>query len=204
MKKLYRKVVDTMMKTLYLMRHGETLFNRQKKIQGWCDSPLTSKGKKQAIIARDYFTDKNIVFDAAYSSTSERTCDTLELVTDISYSRIKGLKEWNFGDLEAEHEYLNPPLPYGNFFVTYGGESEQDFRDRVSSSLLTIMKQTSGEIVLGVSHGASCRQFMRKWQHTSNIDQKERIGNCCILKFNFEKDTFYLKEIINHDFSMLE
>ena len=26
---------------LYLMRHGETLFNTQKRVQGWCDSPLT-------------------------------------------------------------------------------------------------------------------------------------------------------------------
>ncbi|MDN6419474.1 MAG: phosphoglycerate mutase family protein, partial [Lactiplantibacillus plantarum] len=33
-----------MAKTLYMMRHGETLFNRLKKIQGACDSPLTPKG----------------------------------------------------------------------------------------------------------------------------------------------------------------
>lgn len=30
-----------MKKTLYLVRHGQTMFNRQKRIQGWCDSPLT-------------------------------------------------------------------------------------------------------------------------------------------------------------------
>lgn len=30
-----------MVKKLYLMRHGQTLFNLQNKIQGWCDSPLT-------------------------------------------------------------------------------------------------------------------------------------------------------------------
>ena len=32
------------MKDLYLMRHGETLFNQRRKIQVWCDSPLTEKG----------------------------------------------------------------------------------------------------------------------------------------------------------------
>ena len=37
-----------MKKTLYLMRHGQTLFNLQHKIQGWCDSPLTELGIKQA------------------------------------------------------------------------------------------------------------------------------------------------------------
>ena len=43
------------MKTLYLMRHGQTLFNRCHKIQGWCDSPLTKEGIHQAQKARDYF-----------------------------------------------------------------------------------------------------------------------------------------------------
>lgn len=44
-----------MTKTLYLMRHGETLFNQLGLIQGWCDSPLTTNGKQQAQAARDYF-----------------------------------------------------------------------------------------------------------------------------------------------------
>lgn len=37
------------MKRLYLVRHGETLFNIQGKIQGWSDSPLTERGIKQAL-----------------------------------------------------------------------------------------------------------------------------------------------------------
>ena len=97
-----------MKKTLYLMRHGQTLFNARKKIQGWCDAPLTELGIKQAKIAGKYFKDNNIVFDHAYSSTSERACDTLELVCDLPYHRVKGLKEWNFGIYEGESEDLNP------------------------------------------------------------------------------------------------
>ena len=38
------------MKTLYLMRHGQTLFNLQHKIQGWCDSPLTENGKQHGLM----------------------------------------------------------------------------------------------------------------------------------------------------------
>ena len=91
-----------MKKTLYLMRHGQTLFNARKKIQGWCDAPLTELGIKQAKIAGKYFKDNNIVFDHAYSSTSERACDTLELVCDLPYHRVKGLKEWNFGIYEGD------------------------------------------------------------------------------------------------------
>ncbi|GAA0340622.1 hypothetical protein GCM10008931_35480 [Oceanobacillus oncorhynchi subsp. oncorhynchi] len=133
-----------MEKTLYLMRHGETLFNQQKKIQGWCDSPLTEKGMNQAKIAAEYFSDNEITFDSAYASTSERACDTLELITDMPYKRVKGLKEWNFGTFEAEHEYLNPQLPYRDFFVAYGGEEEMQLRKRVSDTLLKIMQEEKG------------------------------------------------------------
>lgn len=195
-----------MKKSLYLMRHGETLFNQQKKIQGWCDSPLTSKGQQQALIAKKYFETQGIVFKEAYSSTSERACDTLELVTDAPYTRIKGLKEWNFGTFEAEHEYLNPKLPYGDFFAAYGGEKESDFRIRVANTVSDILSQALADPILIVSHGAACRQFMHAWEHKSLVEQKSRIGNCCILKFEYDEDEkeFELLEIINHDFSHLE
>ena len=39
------------MKILYLMRHGQTLFNQLHKIQGFCDSPLTDLGIDQALQA---------------------------------------------------------------------------------------------------------------------------------------------------------
>jgi len=95
-------------KTLYLMRQGQTLFNVRKKIQGTCDSPLTELGIQQAHIVADYF--KNISLDHAYSSTSERSCDTLEIITGnhFPYKRLKGLKEMNFGTFEGESEDVNP------------------------------------------------------------------------------------------------
>lgn len=189
-----------MKKTLYLMRHGQTLFNVRRKIQGWCDAPLTELGIRQAKIAGDYFKQNQIVFDHVYSSTSERACDTLELITDIPYQRLKGLKEWNFGTFEGESEDLNPPLPYGDFFVAYGGEGELEMRQRVADTLLEIMRQENHQVVLAVSHGAACRGFMRYWGKNSQVDTKKRLGNCCILKFEFENDEFSLVEIINHNF----
>lgn len=189
-----------MKKILYLMRHGQTVFNVRRKVQGWCDSPLTELGIKQAKIASEYFKNNNITFDHAYSSTSERACDTLELVTDMPYTRVKGLKEWNFGIFEGESEDLNPALPYGNFFAKFGGEEEKEFQKRIADTCQKIMEEEN-KIVLAVSHGAACRQFMRYWEHTSSINQKERIGNCCILKFEYENKEFKLVDIINHDFN---
>lgn len=88
-----------MKKDLYLMRHGQTLFNVRRKIQGWCDSPLTELGIQQAQSAKELL--KDISFDHYYCSTAERASDTLELMTDKPYIRLKGLKERYFSVFEV-------------------------------------------------------------------------------------------------------
>ena len=60
-----------MVKTFYLMRHGQTRFNVQGRIQGACDSPLTDEGIEQAKAARRYFEQEGISFTRVYSSTQE-------------------------------------------------------------------------------------------------------------------------------------
>ncbi len=55
---------------LYIVRHGQTLFNLMGRIQGWCDSPLTQKGIEQAKNLRLFFND--IPLSAGYYSGSER------------------------------------------------------------------------------------------------------------------------------------
>ena len=186
-----------MEKILYLMRHGQTLFNVRRKIQGVCDAPLTELGIQQAKRAAEYFAEQQIVFDHAYSSTSERACDTLELVRNMDYKRVKGLKEWDFGVFEGESEDLNPKLPYGDFFKAYGGEGEMEVRERMNRTLTEIMERDGHQTVLAVSHGGACRQFMRYWEHTSEVQPKGRLGNCCILKFKYQDGMFELLEIVN-------
>lgn len=70
---------------------------------------LTELGKEQALVAHQYFQEQGIKFDKIYSSTQERACDTAELVTGrTDYTRLKGLKEQDFGAFEGQQEYLNP------------------------------------------------------------------------------------------------
>lgn len=190
-----------MKKTLYLIRHGQTLFNARKKIQGACDSPLTEKGIEQAKIAGAYFKEENINFDYAYSSTQERASDTLELITDIPYTRLKGLKEWNFGVFEGESEDLNPPRDpvlkcYGEFFVKYGGESYLEVQSRMNQTLTNIMDKEGHDRVLAVSHGGACFMFVRKWADMS-IVETINFSNCCILKFEYEDNKFTFIKSIN-------
>lgn len=191
------------MKTLYLIRHGQTLFNLQSKIQGFCDSPLTELGIKQAKVAKEHIDSLGIVFDSAYSSTSERAMDTLELITSQDYQRKKNLREWNFGRLEGEGEHLNPQLPYKDFFVQYGGEDEKEFNSRISKAILDIASTDSGDNILIVSHGAAIAQFYRTWEHTTDVKRLSRIQNCSIFKYQYSNDEFKLLEIIEHDFSQL-
>lgn len=188
------------------MRHGQTLFNYQHKIQGWCDSPLTELGKKQAETAGAYFKKHQISFDHAYSSTSERACDTLEIVTAYSmpYIRLKGLKEYNFGSFEGKDEFLNPKFPFKNFFEFYGGETDTAAENRITNTLMDIMQKENHKRVLAVSHGGVCGLFTLHWFHTSKISPITNIENCSILIYEFENDTFTLTEYITHDFSKIE
>lgn len=193
-----------MKKTLYLMRHGQTLFNFLKKIQGSCDSPLTELGVNQAKVARNYFIKNNIEFDSFYSSTQERAVDTLEIVINYckNYERLKGLKEWNFGRFEGESEDLNPKhkegeTSYGDYFVAYGGESVKEVSDRMNETLTKIMEKDGNNNVLVVSHGAACYSFFLRWTDINNFSG---FPNCCIIKFEYENGKFKYIETIKHDF----
>lgn len=194
-----------MKKTLYLMRHGQTLFNKLAKIQGSCDSPLTNEGIAQAKVAKQYFIDNDIQIDSFYSSTQERACDTLEIVSGHqNYSRLKGLKEWDFGLFEGESERLNPKrkegeTSFGDSFVPYGGESSQKVQKRMVDTLTSIMNEEKNDTTLVVSHGGAMYLFIQAWLEFEKV-KNISFSNCCILKFSFENDKFTFIEAINHTF----
>ncbi|WP_412990416.1 histidine phosphatase family protein [Pediococcus siamensis] len=185
------------------MRHGETVFNVRHKIQGWCDSPLTAKGIRQAEQARKYFNDISI--DHAYCSTAERSSDTLEIVTNhkLPYTRLKGLREMGFGAFESESEDLNPKSrkDYETFFVPYGGESTAQVQTRMVKTLTEIMTEPKNQTVLVVSHAGACVNFLSAWENPSQV-LKKRFTNCGILKFTFENAKFKLQEVIQNENSI--
>ncbi|MBA1392501.1 histidine phosphatase family protein [Lactobacillus sp. XV13L] len=191
-----------MTQELYLMRHGETLFNHLHRIQGASDSPLTTKGIKDAKTVGQYLRHQQITFDHAYASTQERACDTLEYVTSQPYQRLKGLKEWNFGVFEGQSEILNPQNDpqrhsYGDFFVQYGGESDLQVQERMVRTLTEIMEQPHHQRVLAVSHGGACFMFLRNWLTWQEIKQRVKFSNCCILKFTYRQQRFDFEGTLN-------
>lgn len=191
------------MAELYLMRHSQTLFNKLHRIQGASDSPLTKQGIEDAKKVGAYFKQQGLKFDHAYSSTQERACDALEFITAQPYTRLKGLKEWNFGVFEGQSEQLNPKddskrHSYGDFFLQFGGESDLQVQKRMNDTLTAIMSKPDHERVLAVSHGGACFMFLQKWLSYTKIRQRVTdFHNCCILKFTFADDNFSFVKAIN-------
>lgn len=208
---------------LYLMRHGETLFNVEKRIQGWCDSPLTERGREQARAAGRYLRERGVTFDHLYCSTSERASDTLELVLEgmgaqrpedalspacadgaqgpvqvaLPYERVRDLKEMNYGSLEGMPEYLNCATPGEcvTYYLQFGGESSDTVRDRMLAALTAIMRRPGHERVLAVSHSGATFNFLRALQDPTE-ELNRGWGNCTTAVYRFKDDRFALEEVI--------
>ena len=207
-------------KKLYLVRHGETQFNVEHRVQGWCDSPLTARGREQARTVGGYFEERGIAFDHAYCSTSERASDTLELMTSMPYTRLRGLKEMNFGKLEGLPDYLCAKTPEEcvSYYLPFGSDSSDWVRDRMVETLTQVMSQEGHECVLAVSHGGANYNFLRAVYPPRRLSvlpceganynflravypaAKEELargwGNCLVLVFDFEDGVFSFEQAI--------
>ena len=200
-----------MAKTLYLMRHGQTFFNVRRVIQGWCDSPLTERGIAQAKLTRAWIEEQGITFDHAYSSSAERACDTLEVVTrnKMDYVRTKGLKEFRYGVLEGCPYDLfaavgSPYENYGDYLVQFGGDSEESVARRMTDTLTQIMEKPDHERVLAMAHGACIRSFTSHWDKHNKVHVNSVTKNCSLYTFTYENGIFSLVDLFEPDDSVLD
>lgn len=189
------------MKTIYLVRHGQTYFNLYHKIQGRVDSPLTYLGIQQAKTCGKWVKEQKINFDHAYCSTSERASDTLELITDnqLPYKRLKGLREFAFGLFEGQDETLNPKPPYGDFFKQFGGETMQEVANRMMDTITNILETDvqDGQNCLIVSHGGSLMNFLRLALQSEKPLGSIHYPNCGVVVLTYQDGVYCLKDIVN-------
>lgn len=150
------------MADLYLVRHGQTELNVQNILQGWHDSPLTARGREQALATRAAFEARGISFDHAYSSPLGRARHTAGLIVgeDLPIKPVDDLREWHLGSLEGASNREMPPRPWGDYPVAFGGESEGELRARMVAALSRIMARPRHDCVLAVSHGSACQEFL--------------------------------------------
>ena len=101
---------------LYLIRHGETDWNKQKRMQGQTDIPLNEYGRKLAHITAEAISD--IDFDIVYSSPLIRAKETAEILTggrNIHITTDERLKEISFGNDEGVPS-MELRADFSNFF----------------------------------------------------------------------------------------
>ncbi|WP_400241521.1 histidine phosphatase family protein [Niallia sp. JL1B1071] len=175
---------------LYFIRHGETQYNIEKRMQGFCDSPLTENGVLQAKSVGAGLVD--IPFVAAYASDSQRVLDTAKFslgTRNIQLTKDTRLKEMNFGmfeamlqaDIIAEHgDILDRLFSFKDVeSKVQDGESFTELLNRTNAAVADIIaahKDTGGNIAV-FSHGVTIGFLMKSLLNSEGFPHHD---NCCV------------------------
>ena len=156
---------------IILIRHGETEWNSQQRMQGHSNSDLSSVGQAQIQALGQWM--KNVPFDLIYSSDSLRAKQTAEAITQFSGHKLKidlRLREKNLGVFEGltseEARERHPEVfrlfkTAGSKYVIDEGESTQQLQDRALEIVDEIRIKHPEERVLLVTHGGFIRVVMK-------------------------------------------
>lgn len=156
------------LKQLYIVRHGETQYNLERKVQGrGVDAPLNEKGLLQSRAFYERYKHEN--FDKIYVSSLQRTYQSVELFIrqGVPYTRLEGLDEISWGNKEGL-----PFLPeaHSHYLATVeawqrgeldtkigGGESPNEVMLRQKQAMEHILSQEHEQKVLVCMHGRAIR-----------------------------------------------
>ena len=156
---------------IILIRHGETEWNSQQRMQGHSNSDLSSVGQAQIQALGQWM--KIVPFDQIYSSDSLRAKQTAEAITQFSGHELKidlRLREKNLGVFEGltseEARERHPEVfrlfkTAGSKYVIDEGESTQQLQDRALEIVEEIRIKHPEERVLLVTHGGFIRVVMK-------------------------------------------
>ena len=151
------------MTDLILIRHGETAWNRERRMQGQTDTPLSDTGRAQAQAVGERLA--RYPFAALYSSDLSRAWDTATAIARASGHEIRrepALRERTFGVFEGltyDEMAQRYPDEHARFsgrdpdYAVPGGESPRQFFDRSLACLENIAAAHAGASVVVVTHG---------------------------------------------------
>jgi alpha-ribazole phosphatase len=162
---------------LFLIRHGQTLWNQEGRYQGDRDIDLTEEGMRQARLTADYLSD--VDFSAIYSSPLKRAVDTANIINEANKGKnLKiiirdNLKEMHFGTWEGMkfeqlgkvyrkefRQWLSDPYNY----CPTGGESFKQVKERSIKEIENIVKENeNGSNVAVVTHGGVILSILVYW-----------------------------------------
>ncbi|GKX66567.1 sigF/sigE/sigG family sigma factor [Clostridium sp. TW13] len=168
---------------LYLMRHGQTILNKARRTQGWCDAVLTKEGIEVAINAGLGLSDTN--FKSVYSSDLGRAATTAGIVIKenkasehLELRKLEGLREVYFGKYEGEHEeiMLRDILSYLNVSSFAEAEEKYDFQKEYCNVCATLDETNEAE-----NYDSAISRVMRTMNAICSENAKDNGGNVLVV-----------------------
>ena len=173
------------------IRHGETAWNVDTRIQGQLDIPLSANGRWQAERLSAALQDEPI--KAIYASDLARAWETAQYVaraTGVALTEEIGLRERGFGDFEGKtFAEIAQQLPEQSMrwrkrdptFAPAGGESLVDLTSRVLTAVTRVAVQHPGELIALVAHGGVMDVLYRAATHLDiQAPRTWTLGNAAI------------------------
>ena len=185
------------------VRHGETEWNAQMRMQGQLDTELSARGRWQAVRAAEALAGEGI--EAIFASDLARAFDTaraIAAVIDLPITTDRGLRERSFGFFQG-HTYaeIDARWPaeaarwrrHDPDFAPTGGESLVEFSARAVAAVTDIAARSRGRTILVVSHGGVLDCLYRA---AAGIDlaapRSWELGNASINRLIFTGERFTL------------
>lgn len=168
---------------IWLIRHGETDWNVEGRVQGWTDVPLNENGKEQAALLASSLHD--VPVSHIYSSDLARALDTAKCIAAKTHAPITTtpqLREQNFGQAEGLlRDDSNKRFPNG----APDREQDTEVEARAASVLEQIREHHTDGLVVCATHGGVVRATLR-WLGL----ETRPIDNTSITKLKVDGDTF--------------
>lgn len=183
---------------VYLVRHGETQWNAERRIQGQSDSPLTAKGELQAVQVGERVRSYGITHVIA--SDLGRTQRTAEIIADACGCGVTldaRLRELDMGILEQRHlDSLSAQEEEWRRLVVNGtpngripeGESMQELCERMRAGLTACLNLPAGSRPLLVSHGIALGCLVSTILGLpAHAERRLRLRNCSISRVDYQE-----------------
>lgn len=168
---------------LGLLRHGQTDWNIDLRLQGSTDIPLNDTGRAQAQVAAGHLQRED--WDVIIASPLSRAKDTADIVGGIlgmPVVVVPELIERSFGTAEGM-DHASWRKLYESHEPIEGLESLDELRARTLLLLELIKNEYAGQRVLAVSHGAFIRKVLTIITNGELPRDGERLGNASLNKF---------------------
>ncbi|NJK78692.1 MAG: histidine phosphatase family protein [Chloroflexaceae bacterium] len=141
---------------LLLVRHGQSIANAERRVQGWANDPLSELGQQQAQRLAEWMQQHYTHADVLYASPLRRAYQTAELVgmaLGLSVQTRDGLKEVHVGDLEDSDDHqFNQAMATLTDLDVVGGESLPTFTERVVGTLHGLLAVNDGRTIVVAAH----------------------------------------------------